>query len=167
MSNSDFTDQARRWIERLVALKNDRGKLAELRCWFRDASKGRAYQTLIGLRGNLDDDAFNTVAALFAHHPEHRESACNLGGLLHRLARDHSTFEGRLRRILCCDEREVLNHLRPVILAAKRDVLLVDYLQLYTDLRSWGRDYRGDEVRKQWATSFWQTTEPTTSAATP
>src|SRR5437870_12385717 len=100
MSDSDFTDQARRRIERLVELKSDRGKLAELRCWFRDASRPRAYPALMGLRGSLEDDAFNTVAALFAHHPEHRENAGDLGALLQRLAREHSTFEGRVRRIL-------------------------------------------------------------------
>ncbi|MCX6908150.1 MAG: type I-E CRISPR-associated protein Cse2/CasB [Verrucomicrobia bacterium] len=157
MKADAFKDQARQWIERLVELKTDRGKLADLRCWFRDASRPRAYQTLIGLRGSLDDDAFNTVAALYAHHPEHREGAGNLGAILHRLAREHTTFEGRLRRLLCCDAAEVLNHLRSVILAAKRDGTPVDYLQLYLDLRSWAHDYWGEETRKNWATSFWQT----------
>ncbi len=152
MKADAFKDQDRQWIERLVELKTDRGKLADLRCWFRDASEGRAYQTLIRLRGSLDDNAFNTVAALFAYHPEHREGAGNMGAILHRLAREHSTFEGRLRRLLCCDAAEVLNHLRSVILAAKRDSTPVDYLQLYLDLRSWG-----EETRKNWATSFWQT----------
>lgn len=162
MSTNTFTDQARQWIERLVELKADRGKLADLRCWFRDASRPRAFPTLIQLRGSLEDDAFNTVAALYAHHAEHREGTGDLGALLCMLAREHKTFEGRMRRLLCCDAEEVLNHLRPVVLVAKRESTPVDYLQLYLDLRSWGHDYWGDEVRKRWATAFWQAEQTAT-----
>lgn len=162
MSTNTFTDQARQWIERLVDLKTDRGKLADLRCWFRDASRPRAFPALIQLRGSLEDDAFNTVAALYAHHAEHQEGAGDFGALLFKLAREHNTFEGRMRRLLCCDAEEVLNHLRPVVMAAKRESAPVDYLQLYLDLRSWGHDYWGDEVRKRWATAFWQPEQATT-----
>jgi CRISPR system Cascade subunit CasB len=162
MKADAFKDQARHWIEGLTELKTDRGKLADLRCWFREASRGRSYQTLIELRGSLNDNAFNTVAALFAHHPEHREGAGNLGALLRRLAREHNTFEGRMRRLLCCGPVEVMNHLRPVVLAARRDGAPMDYLELYLNLRSWGHDYWGEEARKDWATAFWET-EPAAS----
>jgi CRISPR system Cascade subunit CasB len=163
MSTNTFTDQARQRIEGLVELKADRGKLADLRCWFRDASRPRAYPTLVQLRGSLEDDAYNTVAALYAYHAEHREGVGDLGALLRKLAQEHNTFEGRVRRLLCCDKEEVLNHLRPVVLAAKRESTPVDYLQLYLDLRDWGRDYWGNEVRKRWATAFWQTKQTTTT----
>jgi CRISPR system Cascade subunit CasB len=162
MSTNTFTDQAHQWIERLVELKADRGKLADLRCWFRDASRPRAFPTLIQLRGTLEDDAFNTVAALYAHYAEHREGVGDFGALLRKLAQEHNTFEGRMRRLLCCDAEEVLNRLRPVVLAAKRESAPVDYLQLYLDLRSWGHDYWGDEVRKRWATAFWQAEQTAT-----
>ena len=167
MSTNTFTDQARQRIDRLVELKADRGKLAELRCWLRDASRPRAFPTLTQLRGLLEDDAFNTVAALYAHHTEHREGAGDLGALLCMLAREHNTFEGRMRRLLCCDAEEVLNHLQPVVLAAKQERIPVDYLQLYLDLRSWGHGYWGDEVRKRWATAFWQTEQTATPGAIP
>jgi len=167
MKADAFKDQARQWIDQLVELKTNRGKLADLRCWFRDASKGRAYQTLIGLRGSLDDDAFNTVAALYAYHPEHREGAGNMGAILRRLAREHNTFEGRMRRLLCCDAEELLKHLRSVILAARRDGAALDYLELYLNLRSWGHDYWGEKARKDWATAFWQSDETEASTATP
>ena len=107
------------------------------------------------LRGSLEDSDFNTVAALFAYHPMHHDNSGDVGKICRKLAVGFNTFEGRFKRLLLCDAEEIQEHLRPIILAARAKKVEVDYLQLYLDLRSWGHDFFGDEVRRRWAEGFW------------
>lgn len=155
MSNNSFKEQAAARLTRLRERCNDSGFRSALRHWLSDAARPRAYQALMELRGTLADENFNTVAALYAYHPQHSEDGGSLGLLCHELAAGFSTFEGRFKRLLLCDAEEIHRHLRPIILAARAKGIAVDYLQLYRDLSSWGHDFYGEKVRLAWAEDFW------------
>lgn len=161
MSNESFTEQATERLARLRKRCADPGFRAALRHWLSDAGRPRAYQALMDLRGTLEDDDFNTVAALYAYHPDHSDKGGTLGHLCRTLASGLSTFEGRFKRLLLCDAEELRQRLQPVILAARAKGVPVDYHQLYLDLRSWDHDYYGDRARKVWAQDFWGQPEAT------
>lgn len=171
MTSNDFTQQATTWLNQLCQRGTDPGFRAALRHWLSDAARPRAYPALIELRGTLDDEAFNTVAALYAWHPLDRRDQSNLGHLCRQLAAGLNTFEGRFKRLLLCNSEELRQHLQPIILAARAQGVPVDYLQLYLDLRSWSHDYYGEQVRQSWATEFWmphqETATPQPQEATP
>jgi CRISPR type I-E-associated protein CasB/Cse2 len=171
MNRNAFTEQAAAWLDRLRQRGADPGFRAALRHWLSDAARPRAYPALLELRGSLDDEAFNTVAALYAWHPEDRRDGSGLGRLCRQLAAGLSTFEGRLKRLLLCDTEELRRHLQAVILAARAKGVPVDYLQLYLDVRSWPHDHYGEQVRQRWATEFWgpeqETATPQPQEATP
>jgi len=155
MSNESFTEQAAARLARLRERCADPGFRAALRHWLSDAGRPRAYQALMELRGTLDDEDFNTIAALYACHPDHSDNGGTLGLLCHRLSAGLSTFEGRFKRLLLCDAEELRQRLQPVILAARAKGISVNYEKLYLDMRSWTHDFYGDQVRKNWAQDFW------------
>ena len=156
MSTSSFIEQATAHIERLRQRAADPGVRAALRHWLSEAARPRSFPALMRIRGTLKDEDFNTVAALYAYHPDHRANAGNFGALCSRLSGQNNSFEGRFRRLLLCDREELHKHLRGPILAARaKKNHPVDYQQLYLDLRSWDHEFYGDEVRKRWATDFW------------
>lgn len=159
MSNDSFTEQAAERLARLRKRCADPGFRASLRHWLSDAGRPRAYQALMDLRGTLEDEDFNTVAALYAHHPDHSDHGGNLGHLCCVLSAGLSTFEGRFKRLLLCDAEGLRQRLRPVILAARAKGIAVDYQRLYLDLRSWDHGFYGDRVRKDWAQDFWGQSE--------
>lgn len=163
MKSDDFTQQATPWLDRLRQRGADPGFRAALRHWLSDAARPRAYPALIELRGTLDDEAFNTVAALYAWHPEDRRDGSGLGRLCRQLTAGLNTFEGRFKRLLLCKPEELHQHLQPVILAARAKGVPVDYRQLYLDLRSWSHDYYGEQVRQRWANEFWGAEQKTTT----
>ncbi|MHB8523846.1 MAG: type I-E CRISPR-associated protein Cse2/CasB [Limisphaerales bacterium] len=172
MSNESFTEQATERLARLRQRCADPGFRAALRHWLSDAGRPRAYQALMELRGTLDDEDFNTIAALYAYHPEHSSSTGGLGATLHRLAKpkrdqnggitfEHKTFEARLKRLLFCDREELRDRLMPVVLAARNDDRTpLNYSRLMEDLHYWG-----ERVRQAWAQDFWG--QPETAPAKP
>jgi CRISPR type I-E-associated protein CasB/Cse2 len=165
MSNESFTEQATERLARLRQRCADPGCRAALRHWLSDAGRPRAYQALMDLRGTLDDEDFNTVAALYAYHPNHSDNGGTLGHVCRFLSAGLSTFEGRFKRLLLCDAGELRQRLQPVILAARAKGVAVDYRRLYLDLRSWDHDFYGDRVRRGWAQDFWA--QPETAPTKP
>lgn len=172
MNTGTFPELAAKWLERLRERCADPGFRAALRHWLSESPKRRArsYPALMDVRGTLDDEAFNTVAALYAFHPDHRADGSSPGRLCQRLAADLSTFEGRFKRLLSCEADQLPQQLRPLVFAAHARGVPVDYLRLYLDLRSWSHDHFGEAVRKRWATDFWGprealTTQPDTATA--
>jgi hypothetical protein len=113
MKTDAFNQQAAERLDRLRQRCVDPGFRAALRHWLSDAGRPRAYQALMELRGSLDDDDFNIVAALYAYHPEHRGDRAGVGRLCQRLSTGFSTFEGRFKRLLLCDADELREHLQP------------------------------------------------------
>jgi CRISPR system Cascade subunit CasB len=132
--------------------KKDRGAMANLRCALTDARKFRAWP-LLGQIGGIGSPEVETVAGLYATHPEETDEG-NLGSLCKQLSGENNTFEGRFKRLLSCSTREeVCEHLRPIVTAAKAKGPHVNYYQLLLDLFYWS-----DNVRVRWARTFWGTT---------
>lgn len=154
MTTNDFSPQDA--LCRLRNVASHPGVRASLRSYFSDVARPRAFPALMAIVGSLEKDDFNTVAALYAYHPKHLKGAGSLGLLCCKLSVKNNTFEGRFRRLLLCNKKELRKHLRGIILAARSKGYAVDYLQLYKDLDYWEHPYRGDKVRIQWASDFWK-----------
>lgn len=132
----------------LRQLKEDRGAMADLRRALNPVQRHRAWP-LLARFGGIDDPRYETVAGLFAYHPDETSSG-NLGTTCRRLSGDHNTFEGRFRRLLACDRNDICEHIRPVVLAARAKGIPVNYEQLFADLFYWS-----DAVKARWAAEFW------------
>ena len=132
----------------LRQLRQDRGAMADLRGALNPARRARAWPLLARV-GGIDQPIHETVAGLFAYHPDETQAG-NLGTTCRRLAGENNSFDGRFRRLLSCDRDEICERLRPVILAAKAKGIPVNYEELFADLVYWG-----DNVKARWAREFW------------
>jgi len=149
--NSDRSDpvaRAKRLMGHLGKLKNDRGAMADLRCALSPAKIARAWPLLARV-GGIGNPRVETVAGLFAYHPQVTNSG-NLGTTCRLLAVDSNTFDGRFRRLLSCDRDEICERLRPIVLAAKARGIKVNYERLFSDLHYWS-----DHVKASWAREYW------------
>jgi CRISPR system Cascade subunit CasB len=150
---SDKQPHARETAARLLTylrqLKGDRGAMADLRCALSPAKLPRAWP-LLGRVGGIGNPRIETVAGLFASHPEETDTG-NLGTTCLRLKRQNQSFDARFQRLLACDRDEICERLRPVVLAAKAKGIPVNYEQLYADLWYWS-----SRVKEQWAREYWE-----------
>ena len=145
---TDPRERAAHFLNYLRRLKNDRGAMADLRRALNPVQRHRAWPMLARF-GGIDDARFETVAGLFAYHPEEARDG-NLGTTCRRLSGEHNTFEGRFRRLLSCDRDDICEHIRPVVLAAGSKGIPVNYEELLADLIYWS-----DAVKVRWAVEFW------------
>jgi CRISPR system Cascade subunit CasB len=137
MSNQpDPKETAAKVLTYLRRLRNDRGAMADLRCALSPAQRARAWPLLARV-GGIDRPIYETVAGLFAYHPDETHSG-NIGTTCRRLAGENNSFDGRFRRLLSCERDEIGERLRPVILAARAKGILVNYEELFADLFYWG-----------------------------
>ena len=132
----------------LRRLRNDRGAMADLRCALSPARRARAWPLLARV-GGIDRPIYETVAGLFAYHPDETHSG-NIGTTCRCLAGENNSFDGRFRRLLSCERDEICDRLRPVILTAKAKGIPVNYEELFADLVYWG-----DNVKARWASDYW------------
>ena len=157
---SDPKEYASRLLAYLRKLKTDRGAMADLRCALSPAKRARAWP-LLGPVGGIDNPRVETVAGLFASHPEETHDG-NLGTTCRRLREKNESFDGRFQRLLACEREEICERLRPVILAAKAKEIRVNYEELFVDLCYWG-----DSVKARWAREYWGASETGERAALP
>lgn len=149
MNRTEPKERAEQVLDFLRRHKPDRGAMANLRCALTDTRKCRAWP-LLGEIGGIGNTTIETVAGLYATHPQETEKG-NIGSLCKALCGENNTFEGRFKRILTCNTREeVCAHLRPLVTAAKAKGIPVNYHTLIVDLHYWS-----DRVRVQWAQGFW------------
>ena len=170
----NYEERAERFIAALRRVREDRGRMADLRCGLKDTTQTRAFATLAGCGGRVDSVIDLTVAALYALHP--KESADrNLGTTWRRLrfaaygaSDERNSLDVRFSRLLACRTAEQLcKHLLPFVTFAKSHEAGINYVALHTDLSRW--DW-SDRARLDWAREYWQAREdegePTTPAET-
>jgi CRISPR system Cascade subunit CasB len=159
MKNTTPPERAAAVLAWLRSLKNDRGAMASLRCALIPARRHRAWP-LLGRIGGIADPVVETIAGLYAFHPEKESDrpTCNLGDTC-RLIADASrrgdgtsTFDGRFMRLLNCSQTELRDQLRSVVFAAKAKGVPVNYTALFRDLRFWEAN---DWGRTSWAKAYW------------
>jgi CRISPR system Cascade subunit CasB len=148
----DPKEKAASLLVYLRQLKNDRGAMANLRCALSSSKLPRAWPLLAQV-GGIGNRRIETVAGLFAYHPDETQTG-NLGTTCRQLTEQNQSFDGRFHRLLRCDRDEICERLRPVILAAKQKGIPANYEELYADLCYWG-----SQVKERWAREYWGTTE--------
>jgi CRISPR system Cascade subunit CasB len=157
---ADPKETAKRLLDYLRRLKDDRGAMADLRCALNPTKLPRAWPLLARV-GGIGNPRIEVVAGLFACHPDETHTG-NIGTTCRRLAAENASFDARFRRLLGCDRDEICERLHPVILAAKPKGIQVNYEELFVDLCYWG-----DNVKARWAREYWGATESDESAAFP
>lgn len=148
MMKHDVNQRARNLLKYLRGLKENRGAMADLRCAITDTRRPRAWPWLAAV-GGIENYVIETVAGLFAYHPEETAEG-NIGTTCQRLSAEHSTFDARFRRLLACEREELGEHLRPIVLAAKAKDTRINYEQLFIDLTCWSV-----HVKARWAKAYW------------
>jgi CRISPR system Cascade subunit CasB len=109
--------------------------------------------------GGIGNTRIETVAGLFAYHPDETQSG-NLGATCRRLAAEKNSFDARFQRLLSCDRDEICERLRPVVLTAKAQGIPINYEELFADLCYWG-----ENVKARWAQKYWGAPEGKEQAA--
>jgi CRISPR system Cascade subunit CasB len=144
----DPQETAERLLPYLRQLKSDRGAMANLRSALSHSKVPRAWPLLARV-GGIGNPRVETVAGLFAYHPDEIHTG-NLGTTCRWLRERHESFDARFRRLLACDRDEICERVRPVVLAAKSKGVPVNYEALFLDLCYWG-----DKVKARWAREYW------------
>jgi len=160
-TTNEPTSHAGRFIAKLHAISEDRGKMAALRRGASEATKRQAWPVLHILGVDVGNFTALTVGSLFAEHPEAESKSWSLGETCLRVAlkdvvdfKIPDSFDRRFRRLLACDSVEdVAGQLKAWVRFAKAKHLPVNYEQMYWDLAGWER--RSDEIKLQWARGFW------------
>ena len=155
---TDPKETAKRLLDYLRRLKDDRGAMADLRCALSPAKLPRAWPLLARV-GGIRNPRIEAIAGLFAYHPEETHTG-NLGTTCLQLKAQNESFDARFRRLLGCDRDEICERLRPMILAAKAKGIPINYEQLFADLWYWS-----DNVKARWAREYWGAPEGEESVA--
>lgn len=168
MSTLKPRERAARFVGALrpLAARHDRGAMAALRRGLSPATVMDAWPVVSRLGGDIGppgESVFVDIAALFATHPAESQ-ARNFGDTCRAIATDAKgalidTHERRFRRLLASDSpADLAGQLRTwVRLAAGRGVG-VNYESLFADLWNW--PWYADDIRVQWARSFWRSGKP-------
>ncbi|MDP2877589.1 MAG: type I-E CRISPR-associated protein Cse2/CasB [Holophaga sp.] len=146
-------------MERLRRVKENRGLMADLRCYLVAGKRHRAWPALSRLNIPIGDENKSMVAALFATHPEEGGQG-NLGATCRLIEKKKdggsgddklSPTERRFQHLLAAEVgQELFDRVTRMILLAKSQGIPVNYGKLENDLHFWN-----DRTRREWASSFW------------
>ena len=147
-------------IERLRRVKENRGLMADLRCYLVPGKRHRAWPALSRLNVAIENEKNAVVAALYATHPEETAQG-NLGTTCRLIEKKKdggssgddklSPTERRFQHVLAAEAgQELFDRVTRMILLAKAQGIPVNYGQLEKDLYFWN-----DRTRREWASAFW------------
>lgn len=164
MSNPKPIERAARFVGALRRLQSDRGKMAALRRGLSPSTVMEAWPVVAGLGGDIGqpgDSVFVDIAALYATHPD-ESKARNFGETCRAIALAGSSdktlpesYERRFRRLLASgDAAGLSDQLRSWVRLAAGKGVGVNYESLFADLWNWR--WYADDIRVQWARSFWR-----------
>lgn len=154
------------YLQKLKA-RDDRGAFADLRCALVESRKYRAWPLLAPFDGIGEAHrakVVQTIAGMFAYHPETTVTG-NLGDTCLALMSEDERREyfqerkigpmtRRFQHLLAANRDEICGRVVRIALYAKSKDVGVNYLRLERDLTYWS-----DNVRIEWAKSFWQAEE--------
>jgi len=147
-------------IERLRRMKEDRGLMADLRCYLVAGKRHRAWPALHRLNVAIDNENKSMVAALYATHAEDTAQG-NLGATCRLIEKKRdggasgddklSPTERRFQHLLAAEAgQELFDRVTRIVLMAKAQGIPVNYGQLEKDLHFWN-----ERTRREWASAFW------------
>ena len=173
-----------KFLDWVKDIKDDRGKLAELRRGLSDTTQDQAWEHLIPFCSDFDTDAAHravwcTVGGLAAilvpNGLDSRESWNNLGTTMRTLARGGEddeakalkSFEPKFRRLLSCDDTVSLCNLVVGIgrTAAVKGVPMNPWA-LFWDLWNWDDPDKREAIRLKWAKQYYRAFESQPDAPT-
>jgi CRISPR system Cascade subunit CasB len=169
-------ERAARFVGALRHLreKQDRGALASLRRGLSPATVMDAWPVVSRLGGDIGqpgESVFVDIAALFATHPV-ESSSRNFGDTCRAIAREGNSdklidsHERRFRRLLASDSpADLSGQLRTWVRLASGKGAGVNYESLFADLWNWR--WYADDIRVQWARSFWRSGAESSSDTVP
>lgn len=157
-------------IERLRKIKDNRGMMADLRCFLTPSRRHRAWPALHRIGVPITEEVSAFVAGLYATHPEGDSQAIgNFGETCKRIEtskgkkshQEHqsSTSSGRnsltpterrFQHLLAADRSEIQDRVRRMTSLAKSLGTPVNYEDLHKDLRFWG-----ERTKTRWAATYW------------
>jgi CRISPR type I-E-associated protein CasB/Cse2 len=175
MSTLTPRERAARFVGALrpLAVRHDRGALAALRRGLSPATVMDAWPVVARLGGDIGqpgESVFVDIAALFATHPV-ESSARNFGDSCRAIATDAKgglidSHERRFRRLISSDSlADLSGQLRTWVRMAAGKGTGVNYESLFTDLWNWR--WYADDIRVQWARSFWRSGEESNPGTAP
>jgi CRISPR system Cascade subunit CasB len=158
-------------LEQLRRKKDNRGLMASLRCYLIASKKHRAYPALNSVYIRIDNTVGAFVASLYATHPKEIYTG-NIGDTCKTIMHKRDGYkdsdkltptERRFQNLLAADSFDELSErLIRIVLMAKSQDVPVNYERLLSDLDSYYR-YGKDRVFQEWASSFWNYEQPTTT----
>ncbi len=174
MSNQKPKEKAVQFVGALRRIRHDRGKLAALRRGLSPGTVMDAWPVVADLGGSIGqpgESVFVDLAALYATQPE-ESKAWNFGQTCREIALKDSkdyelaeSYERRFRRLIACtDTADLLGQMRSWIRLAVNKTVGVNYESLFIDLWYWR--WNADDIRVNWARSFWQSEERQTAPQT-
>ncbi len=153
--------QTERFISYLEGHREDRGALAALRRGLgqRPGTVADMYPHVVPWitedTPRWREEAYYTIAALFAYHPDAGGSG-NMGGHFAQTRdpqMDSTAIERRFTVLLSAHPDDLDFHLRQAVSFLKSKRVPVNWAQLLTDVLAWGHPDR--YVQRQWARAFW------------
>lgn len=148
-------------IDYLRSVKESPATMAELRCLLNAHLRPRGWKAIARV-GGIGDVVLETVAGLYARHPQESDRpfarACRKLADKRKTGGDNdasqkSPLDVRFRRLLSCPRQaDVCALLYPFISGMKAEGIGVNYESLCQDLIYWG-----DRVKEAWAKQYWET----------
>jgi CRISPR type I-E-associated protein CasB/Cse2 len=136
----------------------DRGTASRLRGLLVGSIAYRGLPDLAAIAGpdQLDNPVHQTIAALYALHPE-EQAMGNFGTVCRTLAKDNeAAFRQRFMQILSSRERaDACSAIAPVIRRAASQNVRIPWRSLFIDLSRWG-----NPVRIRWTQTYCDTPLP-------
>ncbi len=165
-------EHAARFVGGLRRISQDRGKLAALRRGLTNNPRLHvdAYPVLASLGADIGNPVFLAIAAFYATHSE-ESNARNIGDTCRRIGlidsqKVEESTERRFRRLLASGNVEdVIDQLRSWIRLASSKGVPVNYESLFADLWNWR--FYAEDIRVQWARSFWRANDSTGETGQP
>ncbi|MEN8232817.1 MAG: type I-E CRISPR-associated protein Cse2/CasB [Thermodesulfobacteriota bacterium] len=157
------------FIQYLKSMEADRGKLATLRKGLIDTQSQSTWPLLsrfINFDKPYQMKVLQTVAGLYAHHPQNTSSG-NLGSTCFKLLDEDEKKKmaqgesGPISRnfqyVLAANGEELLPRVRRLGFRSKADEIPINYVQLTKDLLDW--QYKKDRIKLAWGKEFWKVSD--------
>jgi len=159
-----------RFVEHLTRNRDDRALMASLRrglAQTNSAEVSRIVQPWLSEDSERWlEDAYYTIAPLFALHHEDVADDGNLGDHLRALAESMKppssdelprSVERRFMQLLVCGPNDLDDLLRQAVSLLRSKGIAVNWQQLLTDVLRWKHtDDQRDIVRREWSRRFWR-----------
>jgi CRISPR system Cascade subunit CasB len=167
MSQIEHND---RFVEFLIRNRDDRPLMASLRRGLaqpNSAEVSRVVQPWLSEDSvRWLEDAYYTIAPLFALHHEDIAEHGNMGSHFRALAESMKpsysdelprSVERRFMQLLACGPNDLNDLLRQAVSLLRSKEIAVNWQQLLKDILAWKHsDDRRDHIRREWSRRFWR-----------